>query len=49
MFAVIAVLSVVGVAMFGLVATAERLALPWYHEARQDRRDLRLLTAVPTQ
>lgn len=49
MFAVIAVLSVVGIAMFALVATAERIALPWYHEARQDRRDIRMLTAVPTQ
>lgn len=37
MFAVIALLSVVGIAMFGLVATAERLALPWYHEARDGR------------
>jgi ABC-type nitrate/sulfonate/bicarbonate transport system permease component len=49
MFAVIAVLSVVGIAMFALVATAERLALPWYHEARRDRRDDKLLAFVPTQ
>jgi len=49
MFAVIALLSVIGIAMFALVATTERLALPWYHEARQDRRDDKLLTVVPTQ
>jgi ABC-type nitrate/sulfonate/bicarbonate transport system permease component len=49
MFAVIAVLSVVGIAMFALVAAAERLALPWYYEARKDRRDNKLLTGVPTQ
>ena len=47
MFAVIAVLSAVGIAMFALVATAERLALPWYHEARQERRDDKLLALVP--
>jgi ABC-type nitrate/sulfonate/bicarbonate transport system permease component len=45
MFAVIVVLSAVGIAMFALVATAERLALPWYHDARQDRRDVTLRTA----
>jgi ABC-type nitrate/sulfonate/bicarbonate transport system permease component len=44
MFAVIALLSVVGIAMFALVATAERLVLPWYHEARRDRRDDNLST-----
>jgi ABC-type nitrate/sulfonate/bicarbonate transport system permease component len=49
MFAVIALLSLIGIAMFALVATTERLALPWYHEARQDRRDDNLLTVVPTQ
>jgi ABC-type nitrate/sulfonate/bicarbonate transport system permease component len=49
MFAVIALLSVIGIAMFGLVATAERLVLPWYHGARQDRRDDNVLTAVPRQ
>jgi ABC-type nitrate/sulfonate/bicarbonate transport system permease component len=49
MFAVIALLSIVGIAMFALVATAERLVLPWYLEARQDRRDDHLLTAVPTE
>ena len=48
MFAVIALLSVIGIAMFGLVAIAERLALPWYH-GRQDRRDDTVLTAVPRQ
>ena len=42
-------MSLVGFAMFALVATAERLALPWYHEARQDRRDDNLLTVLPTQ
>jgi ABC-type nitrate/sulfonate/bicarbonate transport system permease component len=49
MFAVIAVLSAVGIAMFALVASAERLALPWYYEARKDQRDDKLLTGVPTQ
>jgi ABC-type nitrate/sulfonate/bicarbonate transport system permease component len=49
MFAVIALLSVIGIAMFGLVATAERLVLPWYHGARRDRRDDNVLTAVPRQ
>lgn len=49
MFAVIAVLSILGIAMFALVALAERLAMPWYHEARQDRRDDKLLALVPTQ
>jgi ABC-type nitrate/sulfonate/bicarbonate transport system permease component len=48
MFAVIALLSVIGIAMFGLVATVERLALPWYH-GREDRRDDNVLTAVPRQ
>jgi ABC-type nitrate/sulfonate/bicarbonate transport system permease component len=34
MFAVIVLLSVIGIGMFALVATAERLALPWYFAAR---------------
>jgi ABC-type nitrate/sulfonate/bicarbonate transport system permease component len=34
MFAVIAVLSAIGVGLFGLVSLAERLLLPWYFEAR---------------
>lgn len=34
MFAVIALLSAIGIAMFVLVAMGERLVLPWYHEAR---------------
>ena len=49
MFAVIVLLSVVGIAMFALVATAERLALPWYHDARQDRRGDNLRTAELTR
>jgi ABC-type nitrate/sulfonate/bicarbonate transport system permease component len=39
MFAVIVLLSLIGIAMFMLVATAERLALPWYFEARTQRRE----------
>jgi ABC-type nitrate/sulfonate/bicarbonate transport system permease component len=35
MFAVIALLSVVGIALFALVSAAERLVLPWYHDARR--------------
>jgi ABC-type nitrate/sulfonate/bicarbonate transport system permease component len=49
MFAVIVVLSVVGIAMFALVAAAERLALPWYHEARQDQRGHNLRNVGSTQ
>jgi ABC-type nitrate/sulfonate/bicarbonate transport system permease component len=49
MFAVIALLSVIGIAMFGLVAAAERLVLPWYYAARQDRRDDNVLRVVPRQ
>jgi ABC-type nitrate/sulfonate/bicarbonate transport system permease component len=37
MFAVIVLLSLLGIAMFTLVVTAERLVLPWYHEARDWR------------
>jgi ABC-type nitrate/sulfonate/bicarbonate transport system permease component len=44
MFAVIVLLSVIGIAMFALVATAERLLLPWYYGAREDRRDDNPLT-----
>jgi len=40
MFAVIAVLSVIGIGMFTLVAGVERLVLPWYFETRRERRDL---------
>jgi ABC-type nitrate/sulfonate/bicarbonate transport system permease component len=39
MFAVIALLSVIGIAMFALVASLERVALPWYFETRRERRD----------
>ena len=39
MFAVIALLSVIGIAMFTVVATLERLMLPWYFETRRERRD----------
>jgi ABC-type nitrate/sulfonate/bicarbonate transport system permease component len=49
MFAVIALLSVIGIAMFALVATAERLVLPWYHEARRDRRADNLVTVELTR
>jgi ABC-type nitrate/sulfonate/bicarbonate transport system permease component len=38
MFAVMAVLSLIGVALFLLVGLAERLLLPWYHETRRDAR-----------
>ena len=36
-FAVVVALSVVGMALFFVVATIERLALPWYHDPRRDR------------
>jgi ABC-type nitrate/sulfonate/bicarbonate transport system permease component len=36
MFAVIVVLSLIGVGLFLLVGLVERLTLPWYHEARRD-------------
>jgi len=39
MFAVIALLSLIGIAMFTVVATLERLMLPWYFETRRERRD----------
>lgn len=35
MFAVIAVLAAIGIALFLLVGALERLLLPWYHEARR--------------
>jgi NitT/TauT family transport system permease protein len=34
MFATVVTLSLIGILMFVLVSVAERLALPWYHEAR---------------
>jgi ABC-type nitrate/sulfonate/bicarbonate transport system permease component len=34
-FAVVAVLAVIGLALFGAVSLAERLALPWYHGTRR--------------
>ncbi len=37
-FAAVAVLSLIGIALFLLVAALERLALPWYHDPRRDRR-----------
>jgi len=37
MLGVVAVLSVIGVLLFGLVSLIERLALPWYHDARRTR------------
>ncbi|MCC6222713.1 MAG: ABC transporter permease [Thermoleophilia bacterium] len=36
-FATIAVLSAMGVGLFALVGVLERLALPWYHDARRER------------
>ncbi len=36
-FATIVVLSVMGIGLFALVGMLERLALPWYHEARRER------------
>ena len=36
MFAVIIVLSLIGVGLFGLVGLVERLLLPWYHETRRN-------------
>jgi len=36
-FAAVVWLSALGVAMFGLAALAERLALPWYHTAARER------------
>jgi ABC-type nitrate/sulfonate/bicarbonate transport system permease component len=39
MFGVIVLLSVIGIAMFMLVALAERLVLPWYYEARRESRE----------
>jgi ABC-type nitrate/sulfonate/bicarbonate transport system permease component len=35
MFATVAALSLIGILMFALVSVAERVALPWYHQARQ--------------
>ncbi|MBJ7332227.1 MAG: ABC transporter permease subunit, partial [Solirubrobacteraceae bacterium] len=35
MFATIAVLAVIGMALFGAVLLAERLLLPWYHGERR--------------
>jgi ABC-type nitrate/sulfonate/bicarbonate transport system permease component len=39
MFGVIVLLSVIGIAMFMLVAAAERLVLPWYYEGRRESRE----------
>jgi ABC-type nitrate/sulfonate/bicarbonate transport system permease component len=38
MFAVITLLSVIGIGMFALVASLEHLMLPWYYETRRERR-----------
>jgi ABC-type nitrate/sulfonate/bicarbonate transport system permease component len=38
MFAVIAVLAVIGVALFLLVALIQRIALPWYVASRERER-----------
>ncbi|GIU97844.1 MAG: ABC transporter permease [Actinomycetota bacterium] len=37
-FAVIFILSLLGVGFFGLVALVERLTIPWYHRQRKDQR-----------
>ena len=37
MFATIAVLALIGIALFGLVRLAERLLLPWHHAHRAER------------
>jgi putative hydroxymethylpyrimidine transport system permease protein len=37
MFAVIAVLALIGIALFGLMLLLERLLLPWYFDARSER------------
>jgi NitT/TauT family transport system permease protein len=47
MFAVIVLLSVIGIGMFALVATLERLMLPWYYEARRERRDAPRRVVLP--
>jgi ABC-type nitrate/sulfonate/bicarbonate transport system permease component len=39
MFAVIFLLAVIGITLFALVTLAERLLLPWYHEARREQAD----------
>jgi ABC-type nitrate/sulfonate/bicarbonate transport system permease component len=39
MFGVIVLLSLIGIAMFMLVSAAERVFLPWYHEARRESRE----------
>ncbi len=40
MFAVIVVLAVIGICLFLCVGLVERLALPWYYEARSERHDV---------
>ena len=47
MFAVIVLLSVIGIGMFALVASLERLMLPWYYEARRERRDTPRRVVLP--
>jgi ABC-type nitrate/sulfonate/bicarbonate transport system permease component len=42
MFAVIVVLSLMGVGLFLLVGLVERLLLPWYYESRRDQGEARL-------
>jgi NitT/TauT family transport system permease protein len=36
MFATVVALSLIGIALFFLVAALERIALPWYHDVRRD-------------
>jgi ABC-type nitrate/sulfonate/bicarbonate transport system permease component len=49
MFAVIAVLSVIGIGMFTLVASLERLMLPWYFETRREGRDDARAADIPRE
>ncbi len=37
-FAAVVALSLIGIALFFIVAALERVALPWYHDPRADRR-----------
>jgi ABC-type nitrate/sulfonate/bicarbonate transport system permease component len=36
MFATVVMLSIIGIVLFFIVVALERLALPWYHDARRD-------------
>lgn len=47
MFAAIFLLAVIGIALFALVTLAERLLLPWYHDARAEQADDGLVAEPP--